>query len=119
MTLNESGRYKGFVDGLAISGLNPKIAVFFLALLGPFVPPDASALERAGVAGMALLIDGSWYVLVAVLLAKTGAADWLSQHGKWVDSLLAVLLVGVGVWLIVEVWTAPAQCLQCSVASTE
>ena len=100
MTLNESGGYKGFVDGLAISGLNPKIAVFFLALLGPFIPPEASALERTGVAGMALLIDGSWYVLVAVLLAKTGAAGWLSQRGKWVDRLLAVLLVGVGLWLI-------------------
>lgn len=101
MTLSESGSYKGFVDGLAISGLNPKIAVFFLALLGPFIPPEASSLERAGVAGMALLIDGSWYVLVAVMLAKTGAADWLSQQGKWVDRLLAVLLVSVGLWLIV------------------
>ena len=102
MNPDKEGGYQGFVDGFAISGLNPKIAVFFLALLGPFIPMEASNFERLGVAGMALVIDGSWYVLVAVVLAKTGAADWLSQQGKWVDRLLAVLLIGVGVWLLVQ-----------------
>lgn len=100
MKTNKENAYQGFVDGFAISGLNPKIAVFFLALLGPFIPPEASNLERLGVAGMAMVIDGSWYVLVAVVLAKTGAADWLSQQGKWVDRVLSVLLVGVGMWLL-------------------
>ena len=94
-------QYRGFIDGLAISGLNPKIAVFFLALLGPFVPADASTLERFGVSGLALVIDGSWYVLVAVALAGTGAADWLAQRAKWVDRLLGLLLVSVGLWLLV------------------
>lgn len=94
--------YKGFVDGFAISGLNPKIAVFFLALLGPFVPLEASNLERAGVAGLALVIDGSWYVLVAIVLTKIGAADWLSKQGLWVDRLLSALLVGVGLWLLMR-----------------
>ena len=94
--------YQGFMDGFAISGLNPKIAVFFLALLGPFIPIEASNLERLGVAGMALVIDGSWYVLVAILLAKTGLADWLSTKGIWVDRLLSFLLLGVGIWLLVQ-----------------
>lgn len=94
--------YKGFVDGFAISGLNPKIAVFFLALLGPFVPLEASNLERAGVAGLALVIDGSWYVLVAIVLTKIGATDWLSRQGLWVDRLLSVLLVGAGIWLLLR-----------------
>lgn len=94
--------HKGFMDGFAISGLNPKIAVFFLALLGPLVPLYASNLERVGVAGLALVIDGSWYIFVAVVLVKTGAADWLSAQGKWVDRVLAVLLLGVGAWLILS-----------------
>ena len=88
------------MDGLAISGLNPKIAVFFLALLGPFVPVEASHMERIGVAGLALMIDGCWYVFVAIMLVKTGAVDWLSKQGKWVDRLLSALLVGVGLWLL-------------------
>jgi len=101
MNPDKDSGHQGFVDGLAISGLNPKIAVFFLALLGPFIPPEASHLERVGVAGMALIIDGCWYVFVAIMLVQTGAADWLSKQGKWVDRLLSVLLIGVGVWLLV------------------
>ena len=97
---SEDQSYRGFVDGLAISGLNPKIAVFFLALLGPFVPVEASHMERIGVAGLALMIDGCWYVFVAIMLVKTGAVDWLSKQGKWVDRLLSALLVGVGLWLL-------------------
>jgi len=93
-------QHLGFVDGFAISGLNPKIAVFFLALLGPFIPPEASSAERLCVAAMAMLIDGSWYVTFAIGLTKTGAAGWLSRHGAWLDRILSVLLVGVGIWLI-------------------
>jgi len=102
MNPDRENGYQGFLDGFAISGLNPKIAVFFLALLGPLVPLEASHLERLGVAGLALVIDGSWYVLVAIVLVKTGAADWLSKQGKWVDRLLSVLLFGVGIWLILR-----------------
>lgn len=91
---------RGFIDGFAISGLNPKTAVFFLALLGPLIPPEANHFERVGVAGMALMIDGCWYVLVATLLVKTGAVNWLSKQGLWVDRLLGTLLIGVGCWLM-------------------
>ena len=91
--------HKGFVDGLAISGLNPKTAVFFLALFGPLIPPEANMLERVGVAGLALMIDGCWYVFVAMMLVQTGAVAWLSKQGLWVDRGLGVLLITVGVWL--------------------
>ena len=102
MSLQKEDGYQGFMDGFAISGLNPKIAVFFLALLGPLVPMEASHLERVGVAGLALVIDGSWYILVAIVLVKTGAADWLSRQGKWVDRILSVLLLSVGAVLILQ-----------------
>ncbi len=100
MSAAESGKSRGFIDGMAISVLNPKIAVFFLALLGPFIPPDAAPIERFGVAALAMIIDGSWYVFAAVMLVTTGATDWLARKGVWVDRLLSVILLGLGGWLI-------------------
>lgn len=97
---SSSGR-RGFLDGMAISILNPKIAVFFLALLVPFLPEDATTMDRVGVASMAMLIDGCWYVFAAMMLATTGAADWLSRQGVWVDRLLGIILLSVGALLIV------------------
>ncbi len=95
-----SSNRSGFAEGFTIAFLNPKIAVFFLALLGSFLPPDASTLERAGVAGLAMFIDAGWYVFAALLLVTTGAADWLAKQGLLVDRLLGTLLVGIGVFLV-------------------
>jgi len=92
----------GFSEGFAIAFLNPKIAVFFLALLGSFLPPDAGTIERAGVAGLAMLIDAAWYMFAAILLVTTGAADWLAERGLWVNRLLGVLLVGIGAYLMLQ-----------------
>jgi threonine/homoserine/homoserine lactone efflux protein len=102
MSAADSGTSRGFIDGMAISVLNPKIAVFFLALLGPFIPPDAAAMDRLGVAVLAMVIDGSWYVFAAVMLVTTGATDWLAEKGIWVDRLLAAILAGLGTWLVLQ-----------------
>jgi len=99
LTAPTSGRV-GFAEGFAVAFLNPKIAVFFLALLGSLLPPDATPLERAGVAGLAMCIDAGWYVFAAVVLATTGAAEWLADQGVWVDRLLGGLLLGLGGWLV-------------------
>ncbi len=96
-----NGGRTGFVEGFTVAFLNPKIAVFFLALLGSFLPVDASTIERAGVAGLAMLIDIAWYVFAALLLATTGAAGWLATQGLWVDRLFGLLLVGIATFLIV------------------
>ena len=103
MSGHGSGRpgMQGFSEGFMIAFLNPKIAVFFLALLVSFLPPDASVLERTGVAALAMGIDATWYVFAALLLAGTGAAGWLGRNGVWVDRVLAALLFGVAGVLVV------------------
>lgn len=101
MTQQQTGR-RGFFDGMAISVLNPKIAVFFLALLVPFLPLDATTADRAGVAGLAMVIDGGWYMFAAILLATTGAADWLASKGIWVDRVLGTILFAVAGWLLLS-----------------
>lgn len=91
---------KGFGEGFLVAFLNPKIAVFFLALLGSFLPPEAVFVERAGVAALAMGIDAGWYMFAAVVLAGTGAAGWLAQNGLWVDRALGVLLIAVALLLL-------------------
>lgn len=64
-----------FVDGVLISVLNPKIAIFFLAFLPQFVDPHAGSATLQilflGISyvGLALLTDGA-YALVASRLSQ-------------------------------------------------
>jgi threonine/homoserine/homoserine lactone efflux protein len=90
----------GFAEGFLVAFLNPKIAIFFLALLGSFLPEDAGTTERAGVALLAMGIDAGWYVFAALLLAGSGAAEALARNRILVDRSLAILLVVVAVFLL-------------------
>lgn len=94
---------QGFTEGFLVAFLNPKIAVFFLALLGSFLPQEAVLGERAGVAALAMAIDAAWYMFAAAVLATTGAASWLSGQGKLVDRTLGLLLIAVAAWLLLGV----------------
>lgn len=92
----------GFFEGFFVAFLNPKIAVFFLALLSQFVPPEAGLVERAGVAALAMAIDGGWYVFAAAVLGAEGVSKRLARCGVWLDRLFGALIAGLGVWLLVQ-----------------
>lgn len=93
---------RGFSEGFLTAFLNPKIAVFFLALLGSFLPAEAGTPERAGVAVLAMSIDAAWYVFAALMLAGTGAAAWMRRNGIWVDRIFAALLLAIAGGLLLR-----------------
>ncbi len=80
-------------DGFAIAFLNPKIALFFLALFSQFIPRDAGASEVIILAGTATLVDALWYALVATGLSAGRIAHWLRDHGIWIERLTGAALV--------------------------
>ena len=97
----EGGR-PGLREGFLTAFLNPKITVFFLALLGSFVPVQAGAGERALVAVLAAGIDTVWYVLVALVLAGTGLDRRLADHGLWIDRIMGCILLIAAVIVVVR-----------------
>ncbi len=88
-------------DGFLIAFLNPKVALFFLALFSQFVSADMGAAARVQVAATAVVIDGGWYCLVALTLARGPVLATLRRHHDRVERATAVVLalVAVAVWL--------------------
>jgi len=88
-------------DGFLIAFLNPKIAVFFLALFSQFVRPGMPLGEHVLLSLTATVIDGGWYAFVALALSRSAILEWLRRRAHWIDRLTGVLLValaGVTVW---------------------
>lgn len=69
-------------DGLLMGLINPKVALFFLAIFTAVLPVSASALEQTGAVLLAICVDGSWYVLVSLLLHRSGLLGVLRRRAR-------------------------------------
>ena len=82
-------------DGFLIVFLNPKIAVFFIALFSQVVGSETSLAARLGYAATALVLDGGWYVLVAWLFSNPRWLQHLQRKAVWLDRIFGVVLIGL------------------------
>jgi len=90
-------------DGFLIAFLNPKIAVFFLALFSQVVGTDTSLLAKFGYAATALVIDTGWYLMVAWLFSNPRWLDALKQRAVWFERVFGAVLVGLAGRLVVGI----------------
>lgn len=61
--------------------LNPKVAVFFIALFSQVVGPDTPLLAKLAYAATAMVIDIGWYMIVAWLFSSPGC--WPASNETW------------------------------------
>ncbi|QPO11646.1 MULTISPECIES: LysE family translocator [unclassified Thalassospira] len=109
--VDSAGKVSGSIlqaarDGFMIAFLNPKIALFFLALFSQFVSPEFEWGGKFLLAFTAAVIDGAWYCLVAVGLSHGAVLPWLRDHAAWIERIIAILFVLVALrvlWGVVAV----------------
>lgn len=82
-------------DGFLVVLLNPKIAVFFLALFSQVVGTDTGMLARFGYAATAMVIDGGWYLFVTWLFSNPRWLHLLRQNTIWFERIFGAVLVGL------------------------
>lgn len=100
-TSSRNNKKSIFKQGLFVSILNPKVAIFFLAFLPQFV------VDGAGPLWMQLVLHGILVVVVAAVIepplimigARLGKALEKPEIGKWLDRCLGTLFIALGVRL--------------------
>lgn len=90
-------------DGFLVVFLNPKVAVFFIALFSQVVGADTSVLAKLGYAATAMVIDGGWYLIVAWLFSTPAWLDRLKRHSVWFERVFGVILVTLAGRLVVSI----------------
>ncbi|RSD09322.1 LysE family translocator [Amycolatopsis eburnea] len=91
-----------FRQGLFTNLLNPKVAVYFLALLPQFLPADGSTLQTLELAAIATAGTVVWFVTLAVVV---GALKKVFRDGRvrrGLDAVLGSLLVALGLKVAAE-----------------
>ncbi|WP_232846545.1 LysE family translocator [Amphritea pacifica] len=79
------------VEGAAISLLNPKLAIFFIALFSPFVSPDATLSDQLIMTATALLVDS----IVVFLLSHGPILKTLQNRSQLVNRLTGGILIAL------------------------
>lgn len=94
-------RWKAGVDGLMISFLNPKLALFFIALFSQFVSAEQTLSDQLIMMVTAGGIDGLWYVLVVLVFSHSRVLTYLQKHTRWIDRITGGILIGLSARVVI------------------
>lgn len=97
------GRVRAFLSGAGTNILNPKVGVFYLAVIPQFIPVGASPLAMGLVlASVHVVLTMAWFsvIIVGAQLARR----WLASERALtiIDRVAGVVLIGFGARLALE-----------------
>jgi len=81
------------LDGFLVAFLNPKLAIFMLALFSQFLDPMAGALEKGIMVATVGITDASWYALIVVLISRRAFLERLQRSAIVIDRVFGVILI--------------------------
>ena len=97
---NRESAWTGFRRGLLTNLLNPKIGVFYVALLPQFLPDDVPAVLGGALLALVHVVEGmTWFTLLIV--ATQALRAWLGRPAvqAWIDRITGAVLIGFGIKL--------------------
>ena len=83
----------GWRDGFLIAFLNPKLAIFFLALFSQFVDQHASLEKKIIMVSTVGIIDTLWYLLVAFMFSRGPVLEKLKRNSHIIDRITGSFLI--------------------------
>ncbi|MGM0570987.1 LysE family translocator [Marinobacter sp.] len=93
-------------DGFMLAFLNPKVAVFFIALFSQVVGPGTPLLAKLAYAATAMVIDIGWYTIVAWLFSSPRLLASLKRNVVWLERFFGVLLIALAGRLVAGILKA-------------
>lgn len=86
-------------DGFMMAFLNPKLALFMLALFAPFVTPDQALGAKAVLVLTIGGIDAFWYATVVLVVVRSGLLAVLARRAAQVEQLYGLLLAALAIFV--------------------
>lgn len=88
-------RWQSFREGFMIAFVNPKLAVFFLALFSQFIEAQATGLQNLVMVSTVAGADLIWYSSIVMLMSTPSLMAKLREHMKVVEKITGLALLTV------------------------
>lgn len=95
-------RINGWRDGFLLAFLNPKLAIFFLALFSQFVDVNASISHKLIMIFTVGGLDTLWYCLVVFGLTRGPVLEKLKANSHIIDKITGVVLLLLAVRVVIN-----------------
>lgn len=92
-----------FRDGFLIVFLNPKIAVFLIAVFSQVIGDHTTGMERMVYVATAMFIDMGWYMIVAWLFSNPLWLGSLQKNSVWLERIFGVILIALAARLLIGI----------------
>ena len=82
-----------FIQGFAISILNPKILIWFTAIFSQFIEASSTSMTKLTMVFIASSIDGIWYIIVTIVVTGFGLKQFLENNTKTIQNISGIVLI--------------------------
>jgi RhtB (resistance to homoserine/threonine) family protein len=91
-----------WLQGFIVNVLNPKAALFFIALFALRVSPETPLPIKLSYGGWLVLATMAWFCFVSVIFTQTEVRRRFLRYGHWIDRALGVVFIGFALALVLS-----------------
>ena len=92
---------KSFLEGFAISILNPKILIWFLAIYSQFMSESNDYILNISLILIASSVDALWYIILVNLVTAKGVLKKLENKLELTQKLVGYVFIFISIFLII------------------
>ena len=89
-----------FMQGFAISILNPKILIWFAAIFSQFIEISSTNFVKLTMVVIASSIDGLWYIILTIIVTGFGLKQFLENNTKIIQNISGAVLIFISIIIL-------------------
>ena len=97
---NDQKNVNSFMQGFAISILNPKILIWFAAIFSQFIEISSTNFVKLAMVLIALSIDGLWYIILTIVVTGFGLKQFLEHNTNIIQKISGVVLISISIIIL-------------------
>ena len=97
---NEQKNVNSFIQGFAISILNPKILIWFAAIFSQFIEISSTNFVKLAMVLIASSIDGLWYIILTIVVTGFGLKQFLEHNTNIIQKISGVVLISISIIIL-------------------
>ena len=97
---DEQKSVNSFMQGFAISILNPKILIWFAAIFSQFIEISSTNFVKLTMVLIASSIDGLWYIILTIIVTGFGLKQFLENNTKIIQNISGTVLIFISIIIL-------------------